>query len=320
MNFIVLGTSEFTLCCARAIIDSNCRISAIISMPVQALPLNSADVAGFADEKGIPYHEIEDINAHTSVDMLRSYTPDYVFSSWPGILKKEALDVPQKFVIGSHPTDLPFNRGRHPLHWLIVMGITRTKISFFNMDEGIDSGNLLYQHPFTISHEDYIEDAAVRMNNAAYEGLKILCNKLSEEPFYAGAEQNHGFANYWRKRTPHDVTLDLRMSSSTLLRTVKSFAPPYPCANLVFEKDIIKISNAAVAETELKPEQLKRIEPGCIISVSENVIRVKVDDAIMDLTCKSPIPEKMYEKKYIHPPSKYFAEFPDILLEKINQL
>ena len=320
MNFIVLGTSEFTLCCARAILDSNCRISAIVSMPAQILPLNSVDVAGFAEENGIPYHEIEDINAPVSIDMLHGYAPDYMFSSWPRIMEKEALDVPQRFVIGSHPTDLPFNRGRHPLHWLIVLGITRTKISFFKMDEGVDSGNILYQYPFTISHEDYIEDAVTRMNNAAYEGIKILCKKLSDDPFYEGVEQNHSFANYWRKRTPHDVTLDLRMTSSMILRTVKSFAPPYPCANLVFEKDIIKISNAAVAETELQPEQLQRIEPGSIISVSENVIRVKVDDAIMDLTCKSPIPEKMREKKYIHPPTKYFAEFPDILLEKFKQL
>ena len=47
------------------------------------------------------------------------------------LIKKEILEIPKKYCIGTHPTALPFNRGRHPLHWLIAIGIPKTALSFF---------------------------------------------------------------------------------------------------------------------------------------------------------------------------------------------
>ena len=72
--------------------------------------------------------------------------------------------MPNNFSIGTHPTALPFNRGRHPLHWVIDLGISETKLSFFKMDEGVDTGNIILQCPFQIDEGDEIEDVNSKMN------------------------------------------------------------------------------------------------------------------------------------------------------------
>jgi len=313
MNVIVLGTSHFTLSCAKAIIDSQVRLSGLISMPAHAVPLNSADVSGFAREQVIPYHEIEDINSSASLKVLRSYAPDYIFSSWPKLLTKDVLDVPRWFVIGTHPTELPFNRGRHPLHWIIVQGISETKLSFFQVDESIDTGKILLQVPVVINRDDSIVDLIAKVNAAGYDGTQQLFRRLVENPAYEGVEQNHGLANYWRKRTPHDVTLDFRMSSDSVVRIVRSLMPPYACANLIFEKYVIKIRQAALPSIIMSPSELERIEPGKIISTDNRRIRIKAADGIVELEYVGQLPESLLRAKYLHPPSKYFSQWAEEL-------
>ena len=78
------------------------------------------------------------------------------------------------------------------------------------------------------------------INSAAYDGTKILCQKLISDPNYCGEKQKHDLANYWRMRTPHDVTIDLRMTADLIIKIVHLFTLPYPCANLLYEKCVIK--------------------------------------------------------------------------------
>jgi len=304
----MLGTSEFNLCCTQALLDTGGEICAMISMPEDARPNNSADVENFAKSNGIPYHDIENINSSQSLKLLSSYSTDYIFVSWPKILKEKILEIPINYCIGTHPTDIPFNRGRHPLHWLIALGISETKLSFLRMDKGVDTGDIILQVPFSISPDDLIGDVVNKMNTAAYEGTVRLHEKLLTNPSYSGIKQNHTLANYWRKRTPHDIVIDLRMSSDFILRTVQSFTLPYPCAKLIFENNVIKIISASPVHVEMRHEQIRRLEPGRIISINNNTIRVKVDDRIIALECVGKIPEMLLKAKYIHPPSKYISE------------
>ena len=317
MRFVVLGTSEFTIRYATALLDSGCEVCALISMPSSVRPLNSADIMGFAERNRIPYHEVEDINSSESVSLLQGYSSDYIFSSWPKILRKETLEISRIYCIGSHPTELPFNRGRHPLHWLIALGISESKLSFFRMDEGVDTGRVLLQIPFQITPDDLIGDVVSKVNESAYEGTRILCKKLLDNPFYSGTEQDYALANYWRKRTPHDVTLDLRMSSSMILRTVRSFAPPYPCANLIFGKHVLKIISASMVPMKMSSEELQRVEPGRIISIDGNRIRIKAVDGIVDLECEGDLPPELLVAKYIHPPSKYLIKWSEELKHEL---
>ena len=165
--------------------------------------------------------------------------------------------------------------------------------------------DMLLQVPFTIASNNTINDLNDKMNQTAYEGTIKLCKKLQFHPSYKGKKQKHQLANYWRKKTAHDITLDLRMPADLIIRIVRSFTLPYPCANLIFREHLIKIEKAKVLKTALQKEELKRIEPGKIINAENNTINIKVDDEIIELVCIDPIPDELLSVKYIHPPSMY---------------
>ena len=305
MRFVVLGTSQFSITTSDAILGSGGDVVAIVSMPKDSLPNNSTDILSYAKSKDIKYIETDDINSSKSIKILSNYRADFIFVSWPKIVKANVLDIPKYFCIGTHPTNLPYNRGRHPLHWIITLGISESKLSFFRMDEGIDAGDILLQVPFAISADNTIKDLNDKINHAAYEGTRKLCQNFHSQPSYPGVKQNHKLANYWRKKTPHDITLDLRMPANMIIRIVRSFTLPYPCANLIFRTHTLKIKKAKVIKTALQVEELKRIEPGKIINAEKNRIIVKVDNELIELVCLAQIPDELLSAKYIHPPSMY---------------
>tara|TARA_Y100000588_G_C14230714_1_gene915151 strand:- start:367 stop:1359 length:993 start_codon:yes stop_codon:yes gene_type:complete len=320
MNVIVLGTTNFSLKAAEGFLDNGYHISALINMPENVRPQNSANVKEYASYRKIAYYEIEDVNSQASIDILSSQSPDLIFLSWPKIIQSQVIQVPKYCCIGTHPTNLPFNRGRHPLHWLITQGIPETKLSFFVVDEGVDTGDILLQQSINIKENDTISDVSNRIDEAVYEGVSGLVDTLNE--FESGYEadkntkindyckvQDPKLANYWRKKTPFDVTLDFRLSTQDLIRIVRSFTLPFPCANLIFEDYIIKVIEAYEGNyTNYNLSvPINYIEPGKIIQVKSNHIIVKTNDGFVELVCRDKLPKKLKSAKYIHPPIKYLS-------------
>jgi len=310
MRFTMLGNSEFILHCTQALLDIGANVCSMIAEPEDVRPNNALDLRNFAGSNEIPYKELEDINSNESISFLSALNSDFIFCEWPKILGKEVLETQKYHCIGTHPTDLPHNRGRHPLHWSICLNISKTKLSFFIIDKGVDTGDILLQIPFSINPDENISEVVNKVNNIAYEGTQKLYNMLLSNVVYHGEKQNHSLANYWRKRTPHDLIIDLRMSANCIKRTVRSYTPPYTCAKLMFKNYLLKIVNASSIATDMSSEQLQRIEPGKIISIDNNKeIQVKVDDGIISLKCLDKLPDELLITSYIHPPSKYFADY-----------
>ena len=189
MKYILMGTDNFTINAANAIIDTDNEICAMISMPLKFRPNNFVSIDSYAKKNKINYHEIKNINSKKSHSLLKSYNADFFFISWPKIINKNIVNIPKYCSIGTHPTDLPYNRGRHPLHWMITLGINKTKLSFFKMDTDIDSGDILLQKKFTINERDTINHFNKKLDIAAYQGTLQLTEKLSINPRYEGEKQ-----------------------------------------------------------------------------------------------------------------------------------
>jgi len=309
MRFVVLGTSDFAVAAARGILASGNEVVAFFSLTRGLLPNNSADIESAANELGIRYFAVEDINSKSSIELLRSCAPDYLFVSWPKILGAEVLAIPQYFVIGSHPTAIPQNRGRHPLHWVIVLGLHQTTLSFFRMDAGIDTGTILQTVPIDIGPDDDVLSLNQLVSDAGERGMKQLAINLNVEPALKGVPQDHTRANYWRARTPHDSVIDLRMSAESIRRLVKSFLFPYPCARLVFEQYSCPIVNVELTSGGPISERSLCLEPGRIVSVTARAIRVKCGDGVIECSALREFPEQIQNARHIYPPSYYFQRW-----------
>ena len=309
-RFVVFGTSNFTIACTDSIREAGADVVAMITLPPEDLPDNAADIASYAQENNLRCKFIRDINGQESIEYLNHINPDYILSSWPNLMSQRVIDLPNNFIIGSHPTTLPYNRGRHPLHWMIVLGIKSTALSFFIVNAGVDAGPILHQEPFELDLDETVESANTKMEQAGARGIKRVYEAILSNPAFSGTSQDQSLANTWRKRTPSDVTIDPRLTVETIIQMVRSFAPPYPCANLLFEHYLLKIEVARKALVNMSADESKRTEYGKILTISKNKLTFKVADGWIELNCTENVPKSLLNKRYIHPPTYYLAKYP----------
>ncbi len=312
MKIAILGTSLMTQECAEEFLKSKWEIAAVISLPESKKPLNSIDLRSISDKAGAVYYETDDINDEKTELFLKGLELDYIFSAWPYLLKENILKIPRYYVIGSHPTQLPYNRGRHALHWLISMGIRESCVSLFVMDSGIDSGNILVQEKYSCLYDYGIQDVNKNMIESYKLAIQKLCILLEKDPENQGMTQNSGDANYWRKRNIFDIMIDFRMRARDIERLVKSFNRPYECAVLLYKENMIRIGNAEVLPY-IDGDELHRIEPGKVIHVQEKYITVKAADKIIRLDADgNRNMQDVQFGSYIYPPAKYIVEYPNL--------
>jgi methionyl-tRNA formyltransferase len=162
-------------------------------------------------------------NINKKVDLIRSYEPDFILEyGCHYLFKKPVFDIAP--VIGMHPTLLPERRGRAPLNWALRDGLKESGVTMFYLDEGVDSGDIIYQRRFRIEDSDTIEDLVVKVNDILIEMNTDLINNYPDVP---RIPQDHSKATYKEKLTPDDGELKQEMSAQEIDRIIRSLASPH---------------------------------------------------------------------------------------------
>ena len=140
------------------LIQMEAEVVGVLSMKTSKLNSDYADLSSLCSSKNITLNFTENVNSHASIEFIKNTKPDIIFCfGWSRILKEEILNLAPMGVLGYHPARLPSNRGRHPLIWAIALGLKKTASTFFFMDRGADSGDVLSQKEVVIEYKDNAE-------------------------------------------------------------------------------------------------------------------------------------------------------------------
>ena len=107
------------------------------------------------------------------------------------ILPKAVLDVPARGSINVHASLLPRYRGAAPIAWAIIRGETETGITTFQMDPGMDTGDMLLREATPIGPEETAGELAARL---APLGAAVLLRTLARLDALAPEPQDHAQA------------------------------------------------------------------------------------------------------------------------------
>jgi methionyl-tRNA formyltransferase len=104
--------------------------------------IKSNSILELAQAKNVPCHIFKDDK--TLVNQLDNAAPlDLgVLAWWPKIISKEIIKRPNLGFVNTHPSMLPYNRGKHYNFWALVEQTT-FGVSIHLVDEGIDSGDIV---------------------------------------------------------------------------------------------------------------------------------------------------------------------------------
>ena len=228
------------------------------------------DLSPLCRKYNIPVRYTPSINSEEVIGWISDLAPDIIFCfGWSRLIKQKLLNIAPLGVIGFHPAQLPANRGRHPLIWSLILGLKETGSSFFFMDEGADSGDILSQRNVPIDDMDDAGTLYDKVSKTALRQIEQFVPTLANTTFQR-YPQDHSKANYWRKRSRLDGQMDWRMSAQTINYLVRGLTKPYVGAHFNSDGKDIK-----VWKSETVNETTQNIEPGKILSVDTRGVVVK---------------------------------------------
>lgn len=274
MKSIFIGSVMLSEALLTKMLNIGFDIHGVITKKQSSFNSDHTDLANIADKYNIPVLHTTDINSRSSVEWITEIDPDVIFCfGWSQLLKNEVLNIPRFGVIGYHPSKLPENRGRHPLIWAVALGLNETASTFFYIDEGVDSGDIISQETFSILFEDYAKDVYEKMIHTASNQIKdVICHLSSNKPTIPNTSL--GKANTWRKRQKSDGLIDFRMSSINIYNLIRALSEPYIGAHLVYNNKEIKVWKSIPTSCGSN-----NIEPGKVIEINNHQIKIKTGDS-----------------------------------------
>lgn len=273
MRIFFIGTVSFSEKALKKLLEIKANIVGVATKSTSAFNADHSDLSPICRGTNIDWKYVKDINAPHIVEWIKNLSPDVIFCfGWSSLIKKELLGLTEFGVVGFHPTALPYNRGRHPLIWTLVLGLEEGATTFFFMEEGADDGDILSQTFFPIGYTDDASTVYNKIEENALQQIEDFFPKLLNGN-YSRIPQNLKKGNIWRKRGIKDGEIDFRMSSIAIYNLVRALTRPYIGAHVLYNGKAVKI-------WKVKEEacNLGNLEPGKVIESANSQIMVKTYD------------------------------------------
>ncbi|MDE2212690.1 MAG: methionyl-tRNA formyltransferase, partial [Betaproteobacteria bacterium] len=108
-----------------------------------------------AQEKGLKVFQLPSLKDAKAIEIMRELAPEigimaYVLQFAP----QEFVNIPKHGTIQYHPSLLPLYRGPSSINWPIIRGDTKTGLTIFRPDDGLDEGPVVLQKETPIGPDD----------------------------------------------------------------------------------------------------------------------------------------------------------------------
>ena len=287
MRVVFAGTPEFAAVALQALHGAGFEIPLVLTQPDRpagrGMQLQASPVKQFAASHGMPVAQpvslrldgkYPDDAAHAHA-LLRSTPHDVmVVAAYGLILPKSVLEIPPKGCINIHGSLLPRWRGAAPIHRAIEAGDAETGITIMQMDEGLDTGDMLLVGREPIAADD--TTARLHDRLAALGGRMIVdALRQLEAGKLAATPQPAEGVTYAAKISKDEAALDFRLPAAVLLRRIHAFNP-FPAASAQVDGTVLKVWAAQLSDREG--------EPGTVLAVDAQGVTVACGEGSLKLT------------------------------------
>lgn len=272
MRILFIGNVFSSKVFLEQLISLRSEIVGVLSLENTGFNSDYEDLSELCQEESLDFCRISSIKDSFALSFVREKQPDIIYCfGFSQLLPREILRIPKLGTVGYHPAALPNNRGRHPIIWALVLGLPKTASTFFWIDEGVDTGNILSQEEVEISYEDDAASLYHKLLRKGKEQVAEFTKSLSAGDL-TGNEAKENLVrekisfpqgNIWRKRGAEDGRIDFRMSSGAIYNLVRALTRPYAGAHFRFQGREIKVWKVE----EIFIDGMENIEPGKVLAV-----------------------------------------------------
>jgi methionyl-tRNA formyltransferase len=249
LNIIFAGTPAFAAVTLDALIHSKHSIQAVYTQPDRRAgrgqKLLSSPVKERALRYDLPVYQPIHLRHPDDQQVMAAIKADVMIVVAYGLLlPKAVLQMPHFGCINVHASLLPRWRGAAPIQRAILAGDKKTGITIMQMDEGLDTGPMLYSTACPIEERDTSETLHTRL---AQMGAEAVLKTLEQLETIKPVLQDNTMATYAHKISKEEAVLDWQLSADELDRTIRAFNP-WPIAQTCLGEQTVRIWEAIVIE------------------------------------------------------------------------
>ncbi len=235
-------------------------------------PLKTAAV-----DAGIDVVQPRSYKTEQTFDQYKAFNPDLTVMAFvTDIIPARYFEVPTHSAINYHPSLLPRHRGASAINWAVIMGDTRTGLSIFWPDGGIDTGPILLQKEIEIGSDD--TTASLYFNHLFPMGVEAIVESIAL--IQAGKApkipQNDSLATYEPPCDDQVAGVDWRKPLQEVYNLVRG-CDPQPGAYAHIKGEKIRFYGAS--QTDRPTDESSA--PGTILKIGTQGIQVAVESGAL---------------------------------------
>lgn len=280
-RIIFMGTPEFAVPSLRTLLAGPDQVVAVVTQPDRprgrGRKLTPPPVKTAALEAGVPVLQPASVRTPEFLNEIKSYSPDLIaVTAFGRILPGTLLNLPPLGTLNVHGSLLPRYRGAAPIQWAILNGDATTGITIMQMDEGLDTGDMLLGRTLAIEPNDTAATLAARM---AELGGTLLCETLAllHQGKLTATPQNEAQATAAPPLTKEQGLVDWNLPAEVLSCRVRGL-DPWPTA-YTFHKGLrLRLFSPSVTagESYETPGSIIRADQqGLLVATGRNRLLIK---------------------------------------------
>ena len=272
LRILFMGTPEFAAVSLEELLDSDFPIIGVVTQPDRpkgrGMTLQSSPVKQIALQKGLSVWQPQQVDSEEFLTAYRQLQPDLVIVvAFGQKIPLEILNGPKYGCINVHGSLLPKYRGADPIRRSLLNGDRITGISTMYMNEGWDTGDIIFQEELEIGVDENFNSLYCRLANL---GGKLLVQTI--KALLAGTApripQNDRLATKAFKVKPEQYQIDWEEPAQKIHNLVRALAPA-PGAETYFNAERLKILETRMFDPS-KCNIINNCGPGGVIGIIKN--------------------------------------------------
>ena len=246
MKIIFAGTPQFAASALAALFGEH-QIVAVLTQPDRpagrGMQLTASPVKQLALQHGVPVLQPNTLKTAEVQQEIAALDADVmVVAAYGLILPKAVLQLPRYGCLNIHASLLPRWRGAAPIPRAILAGDSETGITIMQMDEGLDTGDMLLRRVCPITPVDTAQSLHDKLAEIGAASVVEALHLLQEQRL-TPVRQDDAAACYAAKLLKSEAQIDWRLDAQQIERAVRAYNP-FPVCHVDLNGMSVKVWRA----------------------------------------------------------------------------
>jgi lipopolysaccharide export system permease protein len=299
-RIVYMGTPEFAVAPLDALRKNGFEVVGIVTVADKAsgrgLKVNESAVKKYAVENNIPVLQPVSLKDPEFLDALKAWKPDLFVVVAFRMLPKVVWEIPRLGTFNLHAALLPQYRGAAPINWAVINGDKATGVTTFMIDEGMDTGKIMYREQCLIDPDETVGEVHDKLmelgSNLVVQTVEAIIDGSVEFRVQRSFVQGSEILRPAPKLTRELCHIDWNGKTKHIYNLIRGLSP-YPAAFTELVKDdkvlpmkiykTVKVTGEDYL-TMLSANGLAEAAPGTVLSDGKSYLAFATADGAISVT------------------------------------